>query len=259
MQTPHNFTAPATLVAGDGILALFVGSQVGADETYTITDPSGFTSLRERQWSIAGQNRQNFGAFLKVSDGTEDGTSIAFTTSAAVTGVLYWGRIAAGTWGGTTADVVFSAHVEVEAANVNPPNLVSGFGAVDTTWGVVYTSEDSDFGSVTPPTNYTSAGASTIADGTEDAVLHIATRDLNAASEDPGAWTAASEKLQAFTFAIKGTGGGVSPTGSWYEDAGDTDFWLLQNDTDWYQYGPDAAPAPRVFRRRFTDIGIIQR
>lgn len=238
MQTAHNFTAPATLVAGDGILGLFVGSQVGADETYTITDPSGFTSLRERQWSVAGQNRQNFGAFIKVSDGTEDGSSIAFTTSAAVTGVLYWGRIAAGTWGGTVSDVVFSTHVEAEAANIDPPDLTSGFGAVDTTYGAIYTAEDSDFGVVTVPSGYTSAGATTIADGTEDAVLAVATKNVAAASENPGAWTAASEKLGAFTFAIKGsTDTNLYPTGQtfnngWTDEAGgSTDLHLVVDET----------------------------
>ena len=237
MSTGHTIGLGATWNANDGILMIVTGSQVGADETYTITTPSGFTLVgATNQWNVGGENRQHTGVYIKVATGSEDGTNVTVTTSAAVSMAAQVFRITAGTWAEDTAGIALSTFTEVEAANPNPPSFTHGFGAVDVHFVVVATSEDSDFEATGAPASYSSLN-SIIADGTEDAVISTAHRDNAIATEDPGAWTCASEKWQAFTIAIEpagGGGGGDPDSGDWYLQTDDTDFWQLTDDTDWY-------------------------
>lgn len=204
MSTTHNISLGATVNAGDLLVMIFVGSQVGADQTYTITDPSGFTLLFEDQFNVAGQNRQHTGVYYKVATGSEGGTTVNVATSASVSAVAHVYRITTGTH---NSAVEASTRSEAEAANPNPPSLTPSWGSADTLWIAVATWEDSDFFATAAPSSYTNL-TTEIADSTEDAVISSARRENATGTEDAGAFTADSEKHQAFVLAIQPAGGG---------------------------------------------------
>jgi len=231
MSTTHNIAHGATVNAGDLLVMIFVGSQVGADETYTITDPSGWTLLAENQYNDgSGNNRQNTGVYYKVASGSEGGTTVNVATSASVSAAAQVYRITAGTHNSAVEIGTFS---EVEdGANPNPPSLTPSWGSADTLWLAVATWEDSDFFASAAPASYTNL-TTEIADSTEDAVISSARRENATATEDPGTFTAAAEKHQAFVIAIEPAGGGGagSMDGSILLEGTD-DYLILEGGTD---------------------------
>jgi hypothetical protein len=208
MSTGHNIGQGATIDPDDLLVLVFVGSQVGADEAYTITDPSGYTQILDHQYNVGGENRQHLWVGAKEAVGNEDGATVNVVTSQSVSAVGMVLRYQAGTHNGV-AGVFANTVVQGEAANPNPGSLNPGLGAQDFEWVAGMTHEDSDFGATGAPASYATL-TTAISDSTEDAVLSLAFRQLNAASEDPGAFTADSEKYQAFTLAIEPVGGGGS-------------------------------------------------
>lgn len=205
MTTTHNISLGATVNAGDLLLMIFVGSQVGADQLYTITKPTGFKRIWDRQYDLAAQNRQHVAVFAKKAVGDEDGTTVNVATSASVSAVAHVYRIASGTWFGDLKAIACSPYTQAEAANPNPASLTVPWGSADNLWLAIAAWEDSDFFASAAPTNYTDL-TTEIADSTEDAVISSARRENAVATEDPGTFTAASEKNLALTIGIAPSG-----------------------------------------------------
>ena len=205
MTTTHNISLGATVNAGDLLLMIFVGSQVGADQLYTITTPTGFTRRWSRQFDLAAQNRQHVAVFVKEAVGDEDGTTVNVATSSSVSAVAHVYRIDAGTWSGDLKGIACSTYTQADAANPNPASLTVPWGAADNLWLAIATWEDSDFFASAAPSSYTNL-TTEIADSTEDAVISSARRENAVATEDPGTFTASSEKYLALTIGIAPNG-----------------------------------------------------
>ena len=90
--TAHNVTMPAAVDAGDLLVVVFCNAS-GSPVT-TITTPAGWTKLSED----AGGTVCNMGIYYRVADGTEDGTTVNFVTSASRRATAMTYRIAAGSF-----------------------------------------------------------------------------------------------------------------------------------------------------------------
>ena len=182
----HSLTYPATVTAG--ALLMFVGRVAGAG-TVAITG-GGWTITQD---SSDGSDDVAFWMYRDtVADGTEDGTTITCTHGATL-------RMCAGALSitGAASPAVQAPQSSTVAIGtgtaVGPTAATPTGGAKDYLWialgggGGEHTSPPT-----TIPVNYgSSSGWST---GTAGAVglnctTFIATRNLNAASEDPGTWT----------------------------------------------------------------------
>ncbi len=124
-------------------------------------------------------------------DGSE-GTSLSVTITGAGTGV----RCVAVRIAGSSGSPEFASTTVASAISVDPPNLSPTFGSRKTLWFAAYVM--STYVSGYPPTNYTDV----ISNATLS--LRVASRNLQAASEDPPAITQALGDYVAGTVAIKG-------------------------------------------------------
>lgn len=133
-----------------------------------------------------------YGVFRRVADGTEGGGTSAFTAGVSVEATAQILRYRAGTWEGTLAG---GFAIAASGSNtMDPPNLAPGWGAVDIAW--ITFSFDSNQLIATPaytaPTNYAGMLSRINNEGGVGLPMQaVAFRDLNAASEDPGAWAGA--------------------------------------------------------------------
>ncbi|MGV1029607.1 MAG: hypothetical protein ACOYBU_13985 [Dermatophilaceae bacterium] len=169
----HKAQMPTGIVAGDLIVALW--HRTGGTGAGTI-DPA-FTEIV----SGAGTNQGGRMAY-KVATGAESGAllDIALLTGsnangASITVVLRdWSGTPAGAWDAGTG-----------STTIDPPALTSGLGNVDTTWLIYAGSGNQASVPVTLPAGY----GGQVSDGRSGAAAAMATRNLKAASEDPGACT----------------------------------------------------------------------
>lgn len=193
-------TFDAAASAGDLIL-VFHGSDSGAGAN---TYPAGWVELVD----AAGSGFQASIAYL-IATGGETSVTVTHTSERANAIAV---RISG--WHGTTAPEVSTAATG-SSTQPNPGSLTPSWGADDTLWIAAAFADDSatPFPITAWPTNYASnqTQGSTAASAADVA---IATRNLNAASEDPGAFTmTATETWSAYTVAVRpaAAGGGGSP------------------------------------------------
>jgi hypothetical protein len=91
------------------------------------------------------------------------------------------------------------------SANPNPPSLdPSGWAAEDTLWIAVMAHDAGNLAVTAGPVNYTDFAEHRIGTATTGAGFAFASRQLNAASEDPGVFTMTAEDSVAATVAIRG-------------------------------------------------------
>ena len=198
---------PGSIAAGD-LLLIFLHF-AGDDDSITL---SGWTQLFHR---FFGASDLNLGAddrhycWYRQADGTEGG-SIASTSADPTTG-----KTAALAWRITGAELVATQAPEASppATNVgsttpDPPDFSPTGGAKDYLWlWVGGWQNEQTSPPAGNPTNYASniIGASTGTGGiaATNGRAASASRELNAASEDPPSWTiSASGPWAAYTFAI---------------------------------------------------------
>lgn len=197
--TAHNVDMPATVNAGDLLLALITN-----DGNATITSPGGGWT---QQTTLNSGTAVRGSVWAKVANGTEGGTQVNFVTSASEEMAAQVYKVPAGNWSGSLAGVEASAVASGSVNNPNPPSLNPGaWGTENTLWlsyaaGSSYTSVNSY------PTNHTS-GVHTISNtGTAGASTSSAWRTVNAASEDPGAFSmSTTSDAVAITVAIRPAG-----------------------------------------------------
>ena len=182
--TSHAVTLPAGIVAGD-LLVVFINVR-----STSITLPTGWTQV----YNAAYNGLDCAACFTHHATGAEGPTVTITTGSSKSVAIAY----CISGWSGTpTVSTVAGA----TSTAPNSASLTSGFGAVDTLWLSVAHLE----GVVTItsiPTNYT-GGLSKQTSTTNGASIGTAQRNLNAASEDPGAYVTPSAPWNAYTVAIR--------------------------------------------------------
>lgn len=151
-------------------------------------------------WTRSGNN--DLSVMWKVADGSEGDTAV--WTSAARRSVTVCYRLYRGTF--NPLDPVATATTKT----LDPPNLAPGWGAGNILWITAATAwETSGNADLIPPSGYTNpVGDSTQggAGNNSEGRMVTARRPLNAASENPGAWTAVDPTpsfLTALTVAIQ--------------------------------------------------------
>jgi len=193
--TTHTITTPSGVVSGDLLIA-FIGIEdlttPGGGQFSGVSD--GFTEIKD---ACQGGPNACAGVFFKVSDGTE-GANITVTSVDAERAAHCMYRISGFD---SAIDPEISAGATATSAAPNPDSLTPAGGAKDFLW-MVFTAFERDDETITGfPTNY---GSNQINNAqASGATIGVATRNLNAASEDPGAFTlSGSEPWQAFTLAV---------------------------------------------------------
>ncbi len=192
---------PPGVAAGELVLA-FLGTDSGAGAN---TWPSPWVELKDD----AGTGFEAGIAYLIASGGE---TSVTVTHSTERGNAIAM-RISG--WHGTTPPEVTTAATG-SSTTPNPGSLTPSWGADDTLWIAAMFADDSavPFPVTAWPTNYTDnqTQGSTAASACDVA---IATRNLNAASEDPGTFTmTGTETWSAYTVAVRpaAAGGNVTAT-----------------------------------------------
>ena len=206
--TAHLVAMPVTVDANDLLLVLFAN-----DGDATVTTPVGWTVLS----STASGTEARFSTYAKDADGTEDGTTVDFVTSATEKAAAQCYRITGWQDSGTiTNDVevgtaATGTDTDPDSPSLNPAN----WDVEDTLWIACYGSDGIQV-VTTYPTNYTN-GVDTFsggggAQGTE-AVVASARRENAVASEDPPIFdiTAGTARWAAQTIAIRPAG--AAPSG----------------------------------------------
>jgi len=187
--TAHDVLMPATVAANDLLITIISWSS----SSYTVPTPSGWTLVETVTHDNSGGSADREGSqaiYVKKADGTEDGTTVDFVTSTAITaeGLVY--QIDAASWSQTVSDVevgtaVLSANADYATELPNPPSLTPTGGAKDYLWITMFTNAWGGT-DATAPTNYTN-----VVNGTgsgSNVKISAAERAVNGTVEDPGAF-----------------------------------------------------------------------
>jgi len=192
--TDHNVDMPATVNAGDLLIALFTN-----DGSPTVTTPDGWDPLA----SNARGTAVRLSVYYKIAGGTEGGTTVNFVTSGVAQAAAQVYRIT--NWHGTTPPEISTAAIGT-STRPNPASLnPAGWDVADTLWLAVAGQDRGDqSGPTAYPASYTDGTSTLSSDGTVSCRTHSARRVLAAASENPGAFTIpVSEEWVAFTIAVR--------------------------------------------------------
>lgn len=192
-STTPSVSLPSGIVAGDLLLA-FVSNQT-AITGRNVSWPAGWTELYDKSGSQYGQA----GAY-RVADGSE-GASITVTMSGSVSNTAHITLRITGVKSGQAPEAGAATAVS-STANPDPPSLTPSWGSDNDLWiaiaGGAAVSSVSAY-----PTNYADNQLTSANSGF--ARIAVSTRNLNAASEDPGTytWSGATNSI-AETIAIRG-------------------------------------------------------
>ena len=198
--TTHAVPLPATITAGSLLLMVGRAGVVGA-----VTLPAGWTVVND---SSDASDDVSFWAYRDtLAAGTEDGSTITVTHGS--------GKLAAITYSITGAENPATQAPQASTvavgtgSNPGPTIRTPTGGAKDYLWIAVGLADGEHTSPPTTiPVNYgNSVGANTGTGGVAgtNARVYSATRNLNAASEDPGTWTtdvAVNTGWTAWTIAI---------------------------------------------------------
>lgn len=181
--TTFNVTMPSSVAAGDLIIVAI------GDNGRHYNTPTG--------WTLVAQNSADHGSvFQKIADGSE-GASVAFSQTGTASSP---GALAARITGNFNANAESaSSEYTTNTSSFDAPSLTPSWGATDTLWLDVIAGRDSRTITGTP-TSYTlnEAGPGTAP------LTGLASRNLNAASEDPGAATlSGTTRGLAVTIAVR--------------------------------------------------------
>lgn len=187
--TSHSLNLPGSIASGDYLVAA-----VRCPASTTISWPAGWT---EQEQSNADASDDETSIAWRVADGTEGATiTITLGTSRVLVGICY--RI-------TGANgIAFSASTVGSASQPDSPNLTDILtSARDILWLSLGGCDDSET-LTSGPTSYSNATVQgSTATGTSGCTVYGASRQLNAASENPGAWTLGSTSIwTAWTVAL---------------------------------------------------------
>jgi hypothetical protein len=192
--TNHPVNLPAVL-SGKCII------QFEVDGLKTVTTPAGWTLITSNP--TPGSSFDTVIYFGRDLDGTEGSTVTinagANSRAAAIAVAFTGGRV-----GFSSNEIAFSSFVEASVTNPDSPSLSPSWGAEDTTWISAITSGDANTTFSAYPTNYTGISNVNSGGGNSGCAGAMAYRQLNAASEDPGAYTYVTARNRtAVTIAIR--------------------------------------------------------
>lgn len=197
-------TMPTGILASDLIVSYVEVRNAGTWSTV----PTGWTSFGSQ---AGGGGAGKLDIFYKIAAGTESGTTPTWIASASTTASWQVRRITS--WHGTTPPEAATTSGDATAAN--PPSLTPSWGADDDLWiAVAGHTAISAAAFTAAPTNYTDFVNTGASSGGSATSLASAIRQLNATSEDPGAFTAGGSNRfwAAATIAVRPAAGGVTPT-----------------------------------------------
>jgi hypothetical protein len=196
-STSHAVTMPAVVNAGDLLICL-----LASDNDSAVASPAGWTQVA----SVANGTAVRFTAHLKVADGTEDGATANFVTSAPEQGAAHVYRItghAVGTISGPEQAGYSIAAATGTSTTPNPPALDPATWDVESTLWLAIFAIDNVSGGMTGPAYYSDATVSEPV-GLARASLGSARRIHAVAVEDPGVFTNwATQAWVAATLAIR--------------------------------------------------------
>lgn len=193
---PYPTGVSGGIQAGD-LLLVFFGLDLGAT---SVTSWGGFTQLDYQDvatgtssggcaylWASGGES----GTFTVTTVGSERATAICICVRGADTGQT----------------PVISSAVTGNSTNPDPPSLTPGW--TDKTLWLAFAVSDVSAAPTAGPAGYSNF---TVTSGTSAAFVAIATNANQVATEDPGAFTMATEQWAAWTIAVKPAAGGASGT-----------------------------------------------
>lgn len=180
--TSHGpITLPSGIVAGELLVCLFA-----VDGSPTCTASAGWDKLGQASYSTTVTGA----VFWKVATGS-DALTVTTSASEIATAIVY--RLSAG-WG------LVGASANGSSVNADPPPLTPAGGAGDYLWLAGHCSDSTVVASAAP-SGYGSL-TTRVAASTGGASISAATKAATTASENPGAFTTASEQWVAWTLAV---------------------------------------------------------
>ena len=193
--TDHYVNMPSMVDVGDLLIVLFT-----TDGTATVITPAGWTALA----SNAGNGAVRLSVYYKIAAGTEGGTTVNLVTSAGEQAAAQVYRIT--DWNGTTPPEISTAATATTPAP-NPASLnPAGWDVTDTLWLAVAGQDRGDqSGTLAYPISYTDGISTLSSDTNKSCRIHSARRVLlTATSENPGPFTIpVTEQWVAFTIAVR--------------------------------------------------------
>lgn len=206
--TTHNATIPTGTASGD-LLVMIVGIYWPDADPFIAGMPAGWTQLIDQ----GADPKNKSEVWFKTSDGAE--VDFTFTTDVAAIAKTDMLRIT--DWHGTTSPEAAGASDSGGTSTApNPPSLSPSWGAEDTLW-IAHCSAEEEPTFTSYPTNYTDNQFNDPRSNPVGILVARATRELNTATEDPGAFTIGEAPWAALTIAIRPAeegGGGGGPTGT---------------------------------------------
>lgn len=196
---------PATVNAGDLLIALVEVRNAGTWSTI----PTGWNNITTVS-QAGGGSVGKLNGFYKIADGTEDGGTATWVASTGTSAA--WLVLKISSWHGTTPPEGTTASGDV--TNANPPDFnPTGWDSEDTLWiavaGNAATGETTGF--TAAPTNYINLISNGASSGGATVNVASSTRELAAASENPGTFTPNSNRFwAAATIAVRPAAGAVT-------------------------------------------------
>lgn len=177
--TSMSVNLPSSISAGD----LLIASVETRNNATFATPPTGWTALASQQ---GGGSAGYLRFWYKIATGSE-GSTASWTASISTTAV--WQTFRVTSWHGTTPPEITTSNGDSSAAN--PPSLTPSWGTVDTLWFAIAGHAAVSAAAFTAaPTNYSGFQNNGASSGGSAVSIANSYRQLNAASEDPGAFTA---------------------------------------------------------------------
>lgn len=201
--TSHTVSLPSGIVSGN---LLIVGFNTDGQES--VTWPTGWTEIFE---GIAASSQCTLAIAYRQADGGE-GSTIIVTTGTSERSAHWSYRITDHEAPATQAPQA-SGGATGTSASPDPDSLTPTGGAKDYLW-IAVEGHDRDKTTDAFPTNYDSNQVNTAGAGAGSAGVAAATDEVNAVSEDPGAFTiSATEEWVTATVAVHpAAAGGAPPT-----------------------------------------------
>ncbi len=193
--TSHPLNMPSSIVAGELLIAC-----CGFGVTATVSNWNGFTAIPGGGVNIGGGTSSVWCGYKIAAGG--DTLTVTSSTSAKSASVVFRvsGHHTSTAPEGLTADTS-------SAGDPDPPSLdPAAWGAEDTLWIAVGIVEGPSLWTADAPTNYTNIGDTNSTGGgaATNVAIAVAYRQLNASSENPGAFNAATnDEWAGVTIAIR--------------------------------------------------------
>ncbi len=192
----HNVTMPSTVVKGDLLLVL-----ISVNDNRNIGKPVGWEELWHLNFGTFGRG----GAYAKVAIGDEASTTVDFPTGLVTEAASQVYRISA--WPGDLATGLYPKNDLVSDSGTDPNPGLNNPSIGTLNWLAIaacnYADDDATLDGI--PTDYTDSLSALSGTGTdESASVGSARREVNAASENPGAFTlSASQQWISSSYLIR--------------------------------------------------------